>query len=93
LTSASNAILDMSAGALSGLVRSGQVSAVEVTEIFLSRIEERVAGHAFITTCPEYAAAHGRATTGRPACGGAPGRQGYVPYGWHPDNLRIFDLP
>ncbi|MGA2513086.1 MAG: amidase [Candidatus Limnocylindrales bacterium] len=50
-----SAILDLSAVELAGLVRGGQVSAVEVTEVFLRRIEERIAGHAFITTCPEYA--------------------------------------
>ena len=55
MASASSSILDMSASALSGLVRSRQVSAVEATEVFLRRIEERIGGHAFITTCPEYA--------------------------------------
>src|SRR5665213_2456508 len=45
----------MSAEELSAKVRSEQLSAVEVARVFLQRIEERAAGNAFITTCPEYA--------------------------------------
>ena len=48
-------ILNLSASALATLVRSGQISAVEVTDTFLRRIEAHASGHAFITTCPEYA--------------------------------------
>ncbi len=46
---------ELSAGALAALVRDGRVSAAEVVETFLQRIEARAAGNAFITTCPEYA--------------------------------------
>lgn len=45
----------MSAAELSAKVRSEELSAIEVTRAFLQRIEERSAGNAFITTCPEYA--------------------------------------
>ncbi len=48
-------LLDLPAHELAAAVRSGRVSAVEVTEAFLRRIEARSAGHAFITTCPERA--------------------------------------
>jgi len=48
-------IVSMSAGEVAARVRVGELSAVEVTQTFLRRIEEQSDGHAFITTCPEYA--------------------------------------
>lgn len=55
MTSVESEIISLSAAELSGLVRSGEVSAVEVVETFLQRIEEHADGNAFITPCPDYA--------------------------------------
>jgi aspartyl-tRNA(Asn)/glutamyl-tRNA(Gln) amidotransferase subunit A len=48
-------LLGHSAEDLAAAVRGGEVSAVEVTEAALRRIEEAAGGRAFITTCPERA--------------------------------------
>jgi aspartyl-tRNA(Asn)/glutamyl-tRNA(Gln) amidotransferase subunit A len=50
-----DAIVDRSAGEIAEAVRRGDIAAIEVAEAFLSRIEFRAAGRAFITTCPERA--------------------------------------
>ena len=48
-------LLDLPAADLAAAMQRGDVSAVEVTEAALRRIDAHAAGHAFITTCPEHA--------------------------------------
>ena len=48
-------LLRLPAAELVAAVHRGDVSAVEVTEAALRRIEARADGHAFITTCPDRA--------------------------------------
>ena len=48
-------LLDLPAADLAAAVQRGDVSAVEVTEAALRRIDAHAAGHAFITSCPEHA--------------------------------------
>ncbi len=55
MTAGTDELLSLSAEALAAAVRRGEVSAVEITETFLRRIDEHAGGHAFITTCPERA--------------------------------------
>lgn len=69
MTSDGSEILELSAEALSGLVRRGEISAVEVTETYLRRIEERADANAFITTCPDYAMRQARQRPDGPLAG------------------------
>lgn len=55
MTISEDVILEMSAEALAGAVRREDVSADEVTRIFLARIEAHASGNAFITICRERA--------------------------------------
>jgi aspartyl-tRNA(Asn)/glutamyl-tRNA(Gln) amidotransferase subunit A len=55
VTATAEAILELSAGKIAEAVRRGEVSAVEVTEAALARIEAAAAGNAFITASPERA--------------------------------------
>jgi aspartyl-tRNA(Asn)/glutamyl-tRNA(Gln) amidotransferase subunit A len=55
MTVVDDAILELSAEALAGAVRRGDLSALEVIGTFLARIEDRAAGNAFISTCPKRA--------------------------------------
>jgi aspartyl-tRNA(Asn)/glutamyl-tRNA(Gln) amidotransferase subunit A len=53
-------LLTLSAAELAAAVNSGRVSALEVVEATLARIEARRAGNAFITVCAEEARARAR---------------------------------
>ncbi len=55
MTAGTEEMLGLPAAELAAVVRRGDVSAVEVTEATLRRIDAHAAGHAFITTCPERA--------------------------------------
>jgi aspartyl-tRNA(Asn)/glutamyl-tRNA(Gln) amidotransferase subunit A len=62
-------VIGLSALELARLVRSGQVSASEVTEAYLRRIDERTAGRAFITVCHDYAVRRSAARPTGPLAG------------------------
>jgi aspartyl-tRNA(Asn)/glutamyl-tRNA(Gln) amidotransferase subunit A len=55
MTDGIDPLLDLPAAELAAAVRRGDVSAVEVTEAALRRIDAHAGGHAFITTCPDHA--------------------------------------
>jgi aspartyl-tRNA(Asn)/glutamyl-tRNA(Gln) amidotransferase subunit A len=55
MTADGDSILDWSARAIASAVNRGELSAAEVVEPFLRRIEAHADSHAFITTCPDRA--------------------------------------
>ena len=64
-----DALLALSAAELAAAVNSGEVSAVEVVEAALARIEAHRDGNAFITVCADEAIARARAKPAGPLAG------------------------
>lgn len=69
MVAGADAIVGLSAGAIADAVRRGELSAVEVTEAFLARIESGGPGRAFVTTCPERALRRAARRPGGPLAG------------------------